>query len=150
MLKMTTHPSTLLIIVTVTLLHPSTLILEPWKKSNNHTETTYLPMLPQNQLVSTHYLNVLSTVTCYPANANWYIPSFKKTQVSSDSVLLISPLPHLYNITLTLVKLNPLSKDSTSSNLLNWKLTLKETLSKQDWHCIRRIPIICRVPIPPL
>ena len=71
-------------------------------------------------------------------------------QVSSDTVLLISPVPQLYNITLTLVMLNPSSKDSTSSNLLNWKLTLKLTPSKQDRHCIRRIPIICRVPIPPL
>ena len=40
-------------------------------------------------------------------------------QVSSDTVLLISPVPQLYNITLTLVMLNPSSKDSTSSNLLN-------------------------------
>ena len=71
-------------------------------------------------------------------------------QVSSDTVLLISPVPQLYNITLTLVMLNPSSKDSTSSNLLNRKLTLKLTPSKQDRHCIRRIPIICRVPIPPL
>ena len=28
---------------------------------------------------------------------------FKRTQVSSDPVLLISPVPHLYNITFTLV-----------------------------------------------
>ena len=71
-------------------------------------------------------------------------------QVSSDPVLLISPVPQLYNITLTLVMLKPSSKDSTSSNLLNRKLTLKLTPSKRDRHCIRRIPIICRVPIPPL
>ena len=150
MLKMTTYPSTLLIIVTVTLLYPSTLMLEPWKRSKNQTKITYLPMPPQNQLVNTHYPNVLPTVTCCPVNSNRCIPPFKKIQVSSDPVLLISPVPHLYNITLTLIMLNSSSKDSASSNLLNRKLALKTTPSKQDRHCIRRIPIICRVPIPPL
>ena len=53
---------------------------------------------------------------------------FKKSQVPSDPVLLISPVLHLCNIILTLVMLNPSSKDSTSSNLLNRKLTLKLTL----------------------
>ena len=57
---------------------------------------------------------------------------FKKAQVSSDPVLLISPVPHLYNITLTLIMLNSSSKYSVSSNLLNWKLALKITPSKQD------------------
>ena len=149
MVKMTTYPSTLLIMVTVTLLNPSTLMSKPWKKSKNQTEITHLPMLPQNQLVNTHYPNVLPTMTRCPANVNQCIPPFKKSQVSSDPVLLISPVPNLYNIPLTLVMLNPSSKDSTSSNLLNRKLTLKLTPSKQDRHCIRRIPIICRVPIPP-
>ena len=148
MLKMTSYPSTL-IIVTVTLFYPSTLMSKPWKKSQNQTEITYLPMLPQNQLVNTHYPNVLPTVTCCPANANRCIPPFKKTQVSSDPVLLVSPVPHWYNITLTLVMLNPSSKDSTFSILLNRKLTLKVTPSKQDRHCIWRIHIVCRVPIPP-
>ena len=149
MLKMTTYPSTLLIIVTVTLLHPSTLVSEPWKKSKNQTKITYLPMPPQNQLVNTHYPNVLPTVTCCPANANRCIPSLKKTQVSSDPVLLISPVPHLY-IKLTLIMLNSSSKYSVSSNLLNWKLALKITPSKQDRCCIRQIPIIRRVRIPRL
>ena len=89
---MTTYPSTLLIIVTVTLLYPSTLMSEPWKKSKNQAEITYLPVLPQNQLVNTHCPNVLPTVSCCPANANRCIPPFKKTQVSSDPVLLISPV----------------------------------------------------------
>ena len=40
-----------------------TLMSELWKNSRNQTEITYLPMLPQNQLVNTHYLNVLPTVT---------------------------------------------------------------------------------------
>ena len=70
-------------------------------------------MLPQNQLVNTHYPNVLPTVTCCPANANRCIPSLKKTQVSSDPVLLISPVPHLYNITFTLVMLKPSSNEHT-------------------------------------
>ena len=146
---MTTYLSTSLIIVTVTLLYPNTLMSEPWKKSKNHIEIAYLPMLPQNRLVKTYYPNVLPTVTCCPANANRCILSLKKTQVSSDPVLLISPVPHLYNITSTLVMLNPSSKDSTSSNILNWMLTSKLTLSKQDRHCIWRIPIICKVPTPP-
>ena len=111
---MTTYPSTLSIIVTVILWYPSTLMSEPWKKSKNQTEITYLPMLPRNQLVNTHYLNVLPTVTCYPAKANRCIPSLKKTQVSSDPALLISPAPHLYNITLTLVILNPSNNKRTA------------------------------------
>ena len=89
-------------------------------------------MVPQNQLVNTHYPNDLPTVTCRPANVNRCIPPFKKTQVSSDPVLLISPVPHLCNITLTLLMLNPSSKDSTSSNLLYRKLTLKLAPSKQN------------------
>ena len=81
--------------------------------------------------VSQHALSeCLTHSACCPANGNWCIPSFKKTQVSLDPVLLISPVPHLYNITLTLVILNPSSKDWTSSNLLNRKLTLKLTPSK--------------------
>ena len=137
MLKITTYPSTLLIIVTVTLLYPSTLMSEPWKKSKNQAEITYLPVLPQNQLVNMHCPNVLPTVSCCPANANRCIPPFKKTQVSSDPVLRISPVPHLYNITLTLLMLNLSSKDSNSSNILNRKLTLKLTPSKQDRHCVQ-------------
>ena len=74
---------------------------------------------------------------------------FKRTQVSSDPVLLISPVPHLY-IKLTLIMLNSSSKYSVSSNLLNWKLALKITPSKQDRCCIRQIPIIRRVRIPRL
>ena len=105
-------------------------MLEPWKKSNNQIEITYLPMLPKNQLNYTHYPNVLLTVTCCPANTNQSIPPFKKIQVSSDPVLLISPVPHLSNITLTLVMLNPPREDSTSSNLLNRKLTLKKPSKK--------------------
>ena len=104
----------------------------------------------QNEWVNTHYPNFLPTVTCFPANANWCIPPFKKTHVSLDPVLLISPIRHLHDITLTLVMLSPSSKDSTSSNLLNRKLTLELTPSKQDRHCIRRIPIVCKVPVPPL
>ena len=50
-------------------------------------------MLPQNQLVNMHYPNVLPTVTCCPVNANRSILLFKKTQVFSDSALLISPVP---------------------------------------------------------
>ena len=107
------------------------------EKVQDQTKITYLPMLPQNQLFNTHYPNVLPTVTYYPANANRCIPSFKKTQVCLDPVLLISPVPHLYNIALTLVMLNPSSKDSTSSNLLNRKLTLKLTPSRQGRHCTR-------------
>ena len=114
MLQMATYPSTLLIIVIVTLLYPSTLMSKPWKKSKNQTEKTYLPMLPKNQLVNTHYPNVLPTVACCPANANRCIPSFKKTQLSSDPVWLISPVPHLHNITLTLVMLNPSSNEHTA------------------------------------
>ena len=157
MLQMTTYPSTLLIIVTVTLLYPSTLMLEPWKQSKNQTEITSLPMLPQNQLVNMHHPNALPTVTCCPVSANWCIPSFRKTQVSSDSVLLISPVPHLYNITLTLEILNPSSNAHTalatiivrksksrwrrccgtvSSNLvLALKLALSYWLQKQITHC---------------
>ena len=127
MLQMTTCPSTLSIIVTVMLWYPSTLMSEPWKKSKNQTETTYLPMLPQNQLVNMHYLNVLPTVTCYPANVNRCIPSFKKTEVSSDPALLISPAPHLYNITLTLVMLNP------SNNKRTALATITVRKSKSKW-----------------
>ena len=56
MLQMTTYPSTLLIIVTVTLLYPSTLMSEPWKKSKNQTKITYLPM-PPPEPVSQHALS---------------------------------------------------------------------------------------------
>ena len=129
---MKTYPSTLLIIMTMTLLYPSTIMSEPWKKFKNQTEITCLAMVPQNQLVNTHYPNDLPTVTCCPANVNRCIPPFKKTQVSSDPVLLISPVPHLCNITLTLLMLNPSNKDSTSSDLLNRKLTLKLAPSKQN------------------
>ena len=41
--------------------------MEKFQESNRDND---LPMLPQNQLVNTHYLNVLPTVTCCPANAN--------------------------------------------------------------------------------
>ena len=114
MLQMTTYPSTLLIIMTVTLLYPSTLMLEPLKKSKNQTEVTYLPMLPQNQLVNTHYQNTLPTVTCFPGNANQCIPTLKKTQMSLEPVLLISAVPHLYIITLTLVMLSQSSNEHTT------------------------------------
>ena len=56
MLKMTTYPPTLLIIVTATLLYPSTLVSEPWKKSKNQTKITYLPM-PPPEPVSQHALS---------------------------------------------------------------------------------------------
>ena len=114
MLQMTTYPSTLLIIMTVTLLYPSTLMLEPLKQSKNQTEVTYLPMLPQNQLVNTHYQNTLPTVTCFPGNANQCIPTLKKTQMSLEPVLLISAVPHLYIITLTLVMLSQSSNEHTT------------------------------------
>ena len=98
---MTTYPSTLLIIMTVTLLYPSTLMLEPLKKSKNQTEVTYLPMLPQNQLVNTHYQNTLPTVTCCPGNANQCIPTLKKTVFgnvfgASIADLSSTPLVHHY------------------------------------------------------
>ena len=114
MLQMTTYPSTLSITVTVILWYPSTLMSKPWKKSKNQNEITYLPMLLRNQFVNTHYLNVLPTVTCYPTKANRCIPSLKKTQVYSDPALLISSAPHLYNITLTLVILNPSNDKRTA------------------------------------
>ena len=108
--------------------YPSTLMSKPWKKSKNQTEKTYLPMLPKNQLVNTHYPNVLPTVACCPANANRCIPSFKKTQVSSDPVWLISPVPHLHNITLTLVMLNPSSNEHTAL------ATIIARKSKSKWR----------------
>ena len=128
MLQMATYPSILLIIVIVTLLYRSTLMSKPWKKSKNQTEITYLPMLPENQLVNTHNLNVLPTVACCPPNANRCIPSFKKTQVSSDPVWLISPVPHLYNITLTLIMLNPSCNEHTAL------ATIIARKSKRKWR----------------
>ena len=130
--KMTTCLYTVSITVTMQLLYPSTVMSEPWRKSSNQTKIHYPPTLPQNQLVSVPHPSALPTVTCCPANANQCIPPFKKTQMSSDPVLLISPIPHWYNIKLTLGMLNPSRKDSTSSNLLNQKSTLKLTSSKQD------------------
>ena len=44
------------------IVYPSTLMSEPWKKSKNQAEITYQPLLPQKQLVSTRYRNVLPTV----------------------------------------------------------------------------------------
>ena len=132
MLKMTTYPPTLLIIVTATLLYPSTLVSEPWKKSKNQTKITYLPM-PPPEPVSQHALfECLAHSDLLPSQQQSMHTPFKKAQVSSDPVLLISPVPHLYNITLTLIMLNSSSKYSVSSNLLNWKLALKITPSKQD------------------
>ena len=113
MLKMTTYPSTLLIIAIVMLLYPSTFMSEPWKKSKNQTEITYLPMLPQSQLVNTHYPNVLPTVTLCPATTIRYIPSFKKTQVSSNPVLLISPVPPLVQHYIDISNARPIKQGPT-------------------------------------
>ena len=94
MLKMTTYSSTLLIIVTVTLLYPSTLMSKSWKKSKNQTEITYLSMiLLQNQLVNTHYPNVLSTMTCCPASANRCIPLQENSGVFGPSIADLSSTP---------------------------------------------------------
>ena len=135
MLQMTAYPSTLSFSVTVMLWYPSTLMSEPWKKSKNQSEITYLPMLPRNQLVNMHYLNVWPTETGYLANANPCIPSFKKTQVSSNPALLISPAPHLYNITLTLVMLN------SSNNECKALATIIVRKSKSKWKkCYAMVP----------
>ena len=113
MLLMTTYPSTLCHSDRDAVV-PKHTYFGAIEKSKNQTEIIYPPMLTQNQLVNTHYLNVLPTVTCYPANANRYIPSFKKTQVSLDPALLIFPAPYLYNITMTLVMLNPSNNERTA------------------------------------
>ena len=55
------------------------------------------------------------------------IPCLKKTQVSSDPALLISPVPHLYVITLTLLMLN------TSSNEHTALATIIVRKSKSSW-----------------
>ena len=113
MLQMTTYPSTLSIIVNV-LLYRSTVMSEPWRKSKNWTEIPQPPTLFQNQLVNMHYLNAFPTASCCPTNFNWWIPSWEKTLVSLNPLLLISTVPSLYNITSTPLMLNPSSKEHTA------------------------------------
>ena len=113
MLKMTTYPYTLSITVTTKLLHPSKVMLWPWRKSNNQINFYYPPTLPQNQLVNRLYPNDLFTVTC-PINVNGCITSFSKNLVSLDLVLLISPVFPLWNTILILATLNPSNKERTA------------------------------------
>ena len=106
--------------------------MEKVQESNRDNLSTNATL---EQLVNMHYLNVWPTETCYPANANPCIPYFKKIEVSSDPALLISPAPHLYNITLTLVMLNP------SNNERKVLATLIVRKSKSKWKkCYATVP----------
>ena len=106
--------------------------MEKVQESNRDNLSTNATL---EQLVNMHYLNVWPTETCYPANANPCIPYFKKIEVSSDPALLISPAPHLYNITLTPVMLNP------SNNERKVLATLIVRKSKSKWKkCYATVP----------
>ena len=53
----------------VPLLHPSTVMLEPWRKPRDQTKIYYPSTLPQNQLVNTSFPSALLTVTSYRNNS---------------------------------------------------------------------------------
>ena len=93
MLRITTYTSTLLIIVNLTLLYPNTLMSEPWKKSKNQAEITYLPLLPQNQLVNTCYLNVLPRVHAGQPTAIDAYPLQENSGVFGSSIADLSSTP---------------------------------------------------------
>ena len=110
--------------------------MEKVQESNQNNLSTNATPKP----VSQHALSeCLAHNDLLPSQRQSIHTPFKKTKVSSDPVLLISPVSHLYNIALKLLMLNPSSKDSTSSNLLNrkdesfvspeHKLTWKELLT---------------------
>ena len=90
---MTTCHSILSITVTKRSLSPSTVMMEPWKKSKNQTKICATQKLPQNQLINAHFLNALPEVTFCPINVNGSTNSFKKTLVSLDPALLMLPVP---------------------------------------------------------
>ena len=75
--------------------------------SKNQTKIYPTPTLPQNQLVNTPYPNALFKVTSSPLNVNDCTTSFRKTLVSSNPVLLTSPVLPLLNTILILATLNP-------------------------------------------
>ena len=107
----------------------------------------YTPVIinAENDNLPVHFINhsdheidpdVSPTVTCCPTNVNHCVPFFRKTLVSSNPVLLTSPVSPLSNIIFTLVMLNPSSKERTAPATIiirksksRWRRCYKTVLS---------------------
>ena len=91
--------------------HTYVRVMEKVRESDrNNLSTNATPEPVSQQALS----ECLAHSDLLPSQRHSMYTLLHKTQVSSAPLLLISPVPHLYNITLTLVMLNPSSNEHTT------------------------------------